>query len=65
LEQVKNLENKSKWFVGGGVLAAITASICCVGPLVLTLLGVSGAAVLSKLEVLRCWFYVKGNQGAS
>ena len=53
LERIKNLENKSKWFVSGGVLAAVTASLCCVGPLFLTILGVSGAAVLSKLEVLR------------
>ncbi|RME14157.1 MAG: mercury transporter [Bdellovibrio sp.] len=47
------IENKSKWFVGGGILAAFTASLCCVGPLILTLLGVSGAAALSKLDVLR------------
>lgn len=53
MEEVKNLENKSNWFVGGGILAAITASLCCTGPLVLTLLGVSGAAILSKLEFLR------------
>jgi len=53
VEQIKNLENKSKWFVGGGVFAALAASICCIGPLLLTVLGVSGAAVLSKFEVLR------------
>ena len=53
MNQIKNLENKSKWFVGGGVLAAIMASLCCIGPLVLTILGVSGAAALSKLEFLR------------
>lgn len=53
MEPIKNLENKSKWFVGGGVIAAITASLCCIGPLILTVLGVSGAAVLTKLEVLR------------
>lgn len=50
---MKDLENKSTWLVSGGVLAAITASLCCVGPLILTLIGISGAAVLSKLEVLR------------
>ena len=53
MEQIKNLENKSKWLVGGGILAALTASLCCIGPLILTVLGVSGAAALSKLEVLR------------
>lgn len=50
---MKNLENKSSWLVSGGVLAAFTASLCCIGPLILTLIGISGAAVLSKLEVLR------------
>lgn len=45
--------NKSGWLVGGGILASIVASLCCVGPLILTILGVSGAAVLSKLETLR------------
>lgn len=38
-----------------GVLAAITASLCCVVPLVLITLGVGGAwvASLSRLEPLR------------
>ena len=53
MDKIKNLENKSKWFVGWGVLAAITASLCCIGPLILTILGVSGAAALSKLDILR------------
>lgn len=39
--------------MGGGILASIIASLCCVGPLILTILGVSGAAVLSKFETLR------------
>jgi len=47
------LENKSSLFIGGGVLAALTASLCCVGPLILTILGVSGAAALAQLEFLR------------
>ncbi|PIU01040.1 MAG: mercury transporter [Bdellovibrionales bacterium CG10_big_fil_rev_8_21_14_0_10_45_34] len=47
------IENKSGWLVGGGVLASIVASICCIGPLVLTVLGISGAAALSKFETLR------------
>ncbi len=39
----------------GGVAAAITASLCCVGPLVLLTLGVSGAwiAQLTALEPVR------------
>lgn len=41
-----------------GVLAAIGASVCCVGPLVLLTLGVGGAwiASLTALEPLRPWF---------
>ncbi|MCB0347670.1 MAG: mercury transporter MerT [Bdellovibrionales bacterium] len=51
--KANKIENKSGWLVGGGVLASIIASLCCVGPLILTVLGVSGAAVLSKFETLR------------
>ncbi|MDZ4660129.1 MAG: mercuric transporter MerT family protein [Pseudomonadota bacterium] len=47
------IENKSGWLVGGGIFASIIASLCCVGPLVLTVLGVSGAAALSKFETVR------------
>lgn len=49
----KNIENKSGVLIGSGIVAAFIASLCCVGPLLLTLLGVSGAAVLSKIEVIR------------
>ena len=40
------------------LLAAIGASVCCVGPLVLLLLGIGGAWVanLTALEPLRPWF---------
>ena len=40
------------------VLAAIGASVCCVGPLVLLALGIGGAwiANLTALEPLRPWF---------
>ena len=42
----------------GGMLAATGASVCCVGPLVLLMLGVGGAwiAKLTALEPLRPWF---------
>lgn len=53
MDKFNPIENKSKWFVGGGVLAGLLASLCCIGPLVLTLLGVTGAAVLSKFEFIR------------
>jgi mercuric ion transport protein len=40
-----------------GVLAAIGASVCCVGPLVLLMLGIGGTWVanLTALEPLRPW----------
>ncbi len=44
-----------KWGLFGAILAAITASVCCVGPLVLLGLGVSGAWIgnLTALEPYR------------
>jgi len=51
--KTKPIENKSGWFVTGGVVASLIASLCCIGPLVLTILGISGAATLSRLDVLR------------
>ena len=46
---------KSSLFAG--VLSAIGASVCCVGPLVLLMLGIGGAWVanLTALEPLRPW----------
>lgn len=42
----------------GGVIAAIAASLCCIGPLVLVMLGVGGAWVanLAVLEQFRPYF---------
>lgn len=47
-----------KGSLAAGVLAAIGASVCCVGPLVLLTLGIGGAwiANLTALEPLRPWF---------
>jgi len=50
---MSKLENKSGMLIGSGVIAGFIASLCCIGPLVLTILGVSGAAVLAKFEVIR------------
>ncbi len=49
-----------KWGLFGAILAAITASVCCVGPLVLLALGVSGAWIgnLTALEPYRPIFAV-------
>jgi mercuric ion transport protein len=51
---------KVKGALAAGVLAAIGASVCCVGPLVLLTLGIGGAwiANLTKLEPIRPWFIV-------
>lgn len=51
--ETNKLENKSGILVSGGILASLIASICCIGPLILTLLGISGAAILAKFEFLR------------
>jgi len=42
----------------GGVIAAIGASLCCIGPLVLVMLGIGGAWVsnLAVLEPFRPYF---------
>jgi len=37
----------------GAVASAITASVCCFGPLLLALLGLGGGALLLKLEPYR------------
>lgn len=53
MKKSSSIENKSGWLIGGGVFAALTASVCCVGPLILTVLGISGAAALTKFEFVR------------
>lgn len=40
----------------GSVVSGILASACCLGPLVLSMLGVSGAAFAQKFEPLRPLF---------
>jgi hypothetical protein len=39
--------------LAGSVVSGALASACCIGPLVLTLLGVSGGALAHRLEPLR------------
>lgn len=50
----------SRQTLWAGALAAVGASLCCVGPLVLVTLGIGGAWIssLSKLEPLRPIFIV-------
>lgn len=46
------------WLLIGGVLAALGASICCAGPLVLLMLGIGGSWIsgLSAFEPYRPYF---------
>jgi len=53
MKKTEAVENRSGWLIGGGIIAAVGASLCCVGPLILTVLGISGAAALTKFDVLR------------
>jgi len=50
-----NTDRLSKATLAGGLLAAIVASLCCLGPLVLVTIGVSGAWIsnLTLLEPYR------------
>lgn len=45
-------DRKKSWFAAGGVIGAILASACCIAPLALLMVGVSGAWIgtLTALE---------------
>ena len=53
-------ENNSCIPLIGGVLAAVAASLCCIGPLVLVMLGMGGAWVsnLSAMELFRPYLMI-------
>ena len=44
--------------VGGAVVSAFLASLCCLGPLVFALLSIGGAGLLVKFEPYRPYFTV-------
>ncbi len=44
---------KSKYFIFSSILTSLFASICCIVPLILALLGLTGVAAFSFLEPLR------------
>ena len=44
--------------LAGSVIGGILASVCCIGPLVFALLGISGAALAQRFEPLRPYFLV-------
>lgn len=48
----------TKIMSGGAIGAAIAASVCCIGPLALALLGLGGGALLLKFEPYRPAFLV-------
>ena len=54
------IDEKKSWTNIGAVLAAIGASVCCVGPLLLLSLGVSGAwiSTLTSFESVRPIFII-------
>lgn len=47
-----------KLTLGGAVLAALAASSCCIGPLVLAALGIGGAGALAALSAYRPYILV-------
>jgi len=44
--------------VAGAVVSGLLASVCCIGPLLLALLGIGGAGLLARFEVYRPIFTV-------
>ena len=57
---LKSVEGKSCWGLIGAVISAIVASICCLGPLFLLAIGVSGAWIssLTTLSPYRPFFMI-------
>ena len=51
-------ERKGKWLVVGGIGAAFTASLCCIGPAVFIFLGLGSFAAAGIFETLRPWFAI-------
>lgn len=51
---------RSRWFAAGGLIGAVLASSCCIVPLMLVTLGVSGAWIgsLTALEPYKPYFVV-------
>jgi len=54
-----SLSPSGKWTIAsaaGAVLAAVGASLCCIGPLAFAVLGIGGAGLLLRLEAYRPYF---------
>ncbi|PKP68040.1 MAG: mercury transporter MerT [Alphaproteobacteria bacterium HGW-Alphaproteobacteria-5] len=55
---VADPDRRKSWFAAGGMVGATLASSCCILPLVLVTLGISGAWIgnLTALEPYKVWF---------
>ncbi len=65
VEQETSIEQETpsketSWLGIGAILAAIGASVCCVGPLLLLSLGIGGAwmSTLTSMETVRPFFFI-------
>lgn len=60
LQSDSEADNRKGWFAAGGVIGAVLASTCCIAPLVLLTLGISGAWIgtLTALESYKPYFAV-------
>ncbi len=56
----ETIKKSATWLGIGAVLAAIGASACCVGPLLLLSLGMGGAwmSTLTSMETIRPFFFI-------
>lgn len=53
-------QNKTKWLLGAGILAALGSTLCCIAPLALFFLGISGAWIgnLTAMEPYKPYFLI-------
>lgn len=53
-------KNNTKWLLGAGIAAALGTTLCCVAPLILFFLGISGAWIgnLTAMEPYKPYFLI-------
>ncbi len=53
-------KNNTKWLLGAGIAAALGATLCCIAPLILFFLGISGAWIgnLTAMEPYKPYFLI-------
>ncbi|HEX5184987.1 MAG TPA: mercuric transporter MerT family protein [Allosphingosinicella sp.] len=58
--KVPNSNRRDRWLAAGGVVGAVLASTCCIVPLLLVTIGVSGAWIgnLTALEPYSIYFMI-------